>query len=567
MVLSNTRRRARVWLLILTLYGSPLRATQTPLHSPLASEDWEVKKDLASILKDPPIQQHERLSEALQIIHPIQSGPRCHYQAALNLLNDCKFLESASPDVKVDSEATLQQLETIYAARLAVCELMSANVPIPPDCKVVTPSPEACIKKRSGYTSWFSQAERPNGDRLCYPGSPPPKEFQRCMKALFSQNQSWMSYSNARQNAVVMCHASRDVIEKEKNLSFYKNLGEAVSVMASILEQYNQKIKAWLTEHDALVEKIRASSEHALVDMQEGLSTFDTIRSAFRSFAGMMSHMTESYSQEISKNIEKSKMDMEQHRQELQQHHEEMAEFSLKHAADYRTQLQMGHDAALAALRSYHNAALETLQANHNAAIHKVNEVATTVDNLQIKVQISSDRMEHINQGLVNVNRTVQQLDAATERLPEMLHVLTTVGSIIASPQLWLAGIMCLFGVWKANGRVAGYFVATGGLLYGLLLLDVRTHVGAAWNNLNNNIVRFATTGSPAMLSVILFALFFVLSFVLHLHLRSAYLYVYEDERGEKGVLPSIEMPHQPESQPPRKRGPLSLFKALHLAS
>jgi hypothetical protein len=151
------------------------------------------------------------LSEALQIIHPIQTGPRCHYHAALNLLNDCKFLETASTDSKNDAEANLDQVETVYAARLAVCELQSAYAEIPTDCKVVMASREACIKKRG---PWFSRQENPKDNRLCYPEEPDPNKFNRCMKALFSINQSWMSYSNARQNAVVMCHASRDVIEK-----------------------------------------------------------------------------------------------------------------------------------------------------------------------------------------------------------------------------------------------------------------------------------------------------------------------------------------------------------------
>lgn len=78
-------------------------------------------------------------------------------------------------------------------------------------------------------------------------------------------------------------------------------MGDAVSVMASVLEQYNEQIKVWLNEHDALVAKIRTSSEQVLQDMHEGLSTFDSIRNAFRSFAGMMYSASESYSDEISK--------------------------------------------------------------------------------------------------------------------------------------------------------------------------------------------------------------------------------------------------------------------------
>jgi len=98
-------------ILTIMLFCQPLQSAYAPQHSPMVHEglrsgltmgsnsdhgtDFGAKRDLASILQDPPLQQHERLSEALQILHPIQSGPRCHYHAALNLLNDCKFLESA----------------------------------------------------------------------------------------------------------------------------------------------------------------------------------------------------------------------------------------------------------------------------------------------------------------------------------------------------------------------------------------------------------------------------------------------------------------------------------------
>jgi hypothetical protein len=76
-------------------------------------------------------------------------------------------------------------------------------------------------------------------------------------------------------------------------------MGEAVSLMASILEQYNNQIKVWLIEHDVLVAKMRFSSEQLVQEMEEGLSTFESIKSAFRSFAGLMHQTSESYSEVV----------------------------------------------------------------------------------------------------------------------------------------------------------------------------------------------------------------------------------------------------------------------------
>ncbi|KAF2749782.1 hypothetical protein M011DRAFT_484477 [Sporormia fimetaria CBS 119925] len=509
------------------------------------------KKDLASVLQDPPLQQHERLSEALQIIYPLQSGPRCHYQAALNLLNDCKFLENANPDAKDHSEARLDQLETVYAARLAVCELLSANVDIPPDCKVVTPSREACVKKRSGYSAWFSRQDEPKEDRLCYPETLHPKPFKRCMKALFSQNQSWMSYSNARQNAVVMCHASRDVIEKDRSLSFYKNLGEAVNFMASTLERQNEQIKSWLTEQDALVSKILSTSEQALQEAQESFSTFESLKGAFRSFAGMMARTTESYSETVEESLQRTKAIVEQHNQEIQQYQDTLAEASVQHAFAQRSELESNHKAAVDALRSYHYAALETLQMNHEAAISKVHHVAHTVDELQEKVDASTNSIGFINEGLIKVNQTVERLDAATESLPDMINMLTTVGGVFSSPQLFFAAAVCILGLWKANGPIAGYVIATGGLCYFLSLLKIPEAASNCWHHLTALLRTY-----PLHCAIYGFAIVVILSYLIHVRLRSAYLHTIRDEHGHKGVLPSIEAPSYP-STPHRGRGVL----------
>jgi len=71
--------------------------------------------------------------------------------------------------------------------------------------------------------------------------------------------------------------------------------------MTVVLTEYNEKIKIWLKEHEAALEKIRTSSEKSLQDLEENLSTLESIKSGFRSFKGMISHLTETFSQEVKK--------------------------------------------------------------------------------------------------------------------------------------------------------------------------------------------------------------------------------------------------------------------------
>jgi hypothetical protein len=308
---------------------------------------------------------------------------------------------------------------------------------------------------------------------------------------------------------------------------------------------------------------------------------------------------------------------MEQHRQEMQQYHQDLADTSLQHASVQRTYLQQNHDAAVAALQSYHSAALDTLQTNHEAAVAKVIEVVNIVDTIQEKVvslaepcaysplliveqKVSSKHMDSINevsieslgrsmmtdgyQGLISVNRTVERLDAATENLPEMLHILTTLGNIVTNPQLLVAFAICLIGLWKANGKLAGYLIAaTGkvsytnpssicidlviGLTYALRLINIQDYARAVKDCFRNNVAPFATSQHPIVLLLIACGLFCLLSFATQAYIQSACLYKYQDDKGEEGVLPSIETPRQPATPPPQNRHRLSIFRTLHSAS
>lgn len=156
------------------------------------------------------MQQQEILSQALRIVHSMESAPTCNRLAALNLINDCKSLEQSSGDGRPNTEMVLDEIKSEYAARLAICELVGAKATVPRECIILVPSTQACVKSR--FMSFFSRQDSSKED-YCYPEATR-SQFERCLRALEARPQSWTSYSNARQNAVVMCHASRDSVEK-----------------------------------------------------------------------------------------------------------------------------------------------------------------------------------------------------------------------------------------------------------------------------------------------------------------------------------------------------------------
>ena len=165
-----------------------------------SSEDGTVT-DLTALVRPSPVENSAIYYEALQILTSMQASPSCHRMAAAKLLNSCQSIEGA-PSA---TEASLDDVKSIYAAQLAMCEIVSAGSVIPQQCKPLTPGQES--KGRRGF-SGIAAGGRQRPDRSDN------EQLGQCLQALESRPQWWTSYSNSRQNAVVMCRAARVEIEK-----------------------------------------------------------------------------------------------------------------------------------------------------------------------------------------------------------------------------------------------------------------------------------------------------------------------------------------------------------------
>lgn len=155
----------------------------------------DIGTDLTALILDPLNGQSELYLKALELLGSIQSAPSCNRLVASNLLTSCKSIEGPSSD----SESTIDDVKSIYAAQLAVCELRSAGALTPPPCALV--SPTATDKQTKPYHKV---------DKY---------HLSQCLQSLESRPQWWTSYSNNRQNAVVMCQAARVEVEKGRSYS------------------------------------------------------------------------------------------------------------------------------------------------------------------------------------------------------------------------------------------------------------------------------------------------------------------------------------------------------------
>lgn len=155
--------------------------------------------------------------------------------AASALMDSCATLDDAgTTDSTKDADVSLDQAKSIFATRLAICEILEAKASIPGKCEAFVPSDQNTRKK--GFMGRFTSqgATKPT---LSYPvyESSTEQHLDQCRTALASRSQWWTSYSNSRQNAVSLCHAVRGAIEKDEALHLHKVLAETTRDVAQAL--------------------------------------------------------------------------------------------------------------------------------------------------------------------------------------------------------------------------------------------------------------------------------------------------------------------------------------------
>ena len=310
------------------------------LHSP--SADAMHTANLDALFQYTTSRNYKVISQAVDFVVSMQTAPTCTRMAASHLMNECKLLDHAPDFAKSRPEAYLDNVKTEYAAKLAVCELLSAQPPsnaIPPlHCDILVPSSRACSK-----SGWWSQAPT-QSDKQCYPEY---KEYQysQCLKTLQSSPQYWTSFSNARQNAVVMCQASRDAIERETHLEVFKNLTQAMGTVSSNIKQTVEEYVTLLHNQKQFADELRESQNQFKKDVsavqEKALTTVGTLDDKFHTF------METSISELIAALAEGQSAGIVRIREEMQVFSQDMISENSQLAKSLTTELQQHHDRAI----------------------------------------------------------------------------------------------------------------------------------------------------------------------------------------------------------------------------
>lgn len=341
------------------------------------------------------------ISQAVDFVVSMQTAPTCTRMAASHLMNECKLLEHAPDFAKSRPEAYLDNVKTEYAAKLAVCELLSAQSPsnaVPPlHCDILVPSSRACSKG-----GWWSQVPI-DSDKQCYPEY---KEYQysQCLKTLQSSPQYWTSFSNARQNAVVMCQASRDAIERENHLETFKNLTQVMGAVSSSIKSTTDEYASMLRDQKQFADELHESQSRFKTDVtavqDKALATMGTLDDKFHTF------METSISELITALADGQSVEIVRIREEMQVFSQDLIAENSQLAKTLTTELQQQHDRAIISLQMNHQAqvgsyeVLSGYMGDITIATNRINETAnsslTKIGNIEHRLDSLSNKAEHI---------------------------------------------------------------------------------------------------------------------------------------------------------------------------
>jgi hypothetical protein len=204
--------------------------------------------DLASLLKVQAAEPDGILSSATELLNSMNSSPSCNRIAASRLLISCQSISGSGNGQGSRPAEALDHVKSLYAARLAICEITGAGAPIPEQCSSTLTSRSSDTLFQSPYGE-----DQPNGGEKDIIQA---AQLERCLKSLEARPQWWTSYSNNRQNAVVMCQAARIEIDREELLNLHKTLTGVTFGLTNTLNQSLHSAESQAVQHKLFVETV-----------------------------------------------------------------------------------------------------------------------------------------------------------------------------------------------------------------------------------------------------------------------------------------------------------------------
>ncbi|KAL4983768.1 hypothetical protein BDW68DRAFT_181293 [Aspergillus falconensis] len=344
--------------------------------------------DLVSFLNSRTQKHDELLTEALQLLDTLNSSSSCNKLAATKLVSSCKSIgRNTESSGGSDIYLTLEHVRSLYAARLAICELSGAGISIPSPCRSVngSPAPRRRLWGRQPGNSFatedFEYMQK--------------ADFEPCLKVLESRPQWWTSYSNSKQNAVVICQASRTEIDKEYILETYNSILQSSAKLSDGLYEALKMAAEESAKSRAFAQSTELLRKEMLREMQESTSTL--LERMSHNIGTRLDSLTEA----LFSSLRRLQLRLRSLEGDIQN--------SSNSAESVRHMLQYIHDESL--LRS------EQIAMTQQQNVEKHNELALS---LQSKLKsITEDDITKLRQGVGHIDSSLEWLYARIVQIYE----------------------------------------------------------------------------------------------------------------------------------------------------
>ncbi|KAL4865598.1 hypothetical protein BDV12DRAFT_200008 [Aspergillus spectabilis] len=377
--------------------------------------------DLISFLKSRAQNQDESFTQATELLESIKlSSPSCNQVAASKLITSCESI-GRKPDISMDSDTylALENVRSLYAARLAVCELSGAGASTPSPCRQINAPPG---KQKRGFDFFFK-----HNAATVTTESVPREVLEPCLKSLESRPQWWTSYSNNRQNAVVICQAARIENEKDEILELYNTILKSSINLSDALQAALRVAAEESSSHRAFVHSTELLREEMLREAEESTSSFkrafgrvsQELETSYRSvIEGISSALGSVHTgvMKVEKNLQNSSSEADHLRQMLQSIHEETLLRSEEIASTQQQNAATHNDLALSLQYN--------LQSIAQYDIAKLAQNIETFDEslewLYAKVALILQQEESVSERLRTINSSLDEFQLRIDSLHEI---------------------------------------------------------------------------------------------------------------------------------------------------
>ncbi|KAL8685149.1 MAG: hypothetical protein Q9218_007946, partial [Villophora microphyllina] len=243
--------------------------------------------DLTTLLQGSTTKQNQVYAHALQVLESLRASPSCHRFAASTLIHSCQTIDGSSSN----SEGSLEDFKSVYAAQLAICEVTEAGSGPPGTCDAFLPSDQ----NRLSWTLNHGLSQHNGLDRKLK------SQLSLCLQSLESRPQHWTSYSNNRQNAVIMCQAARIQVDKDELIKLHQSMTKTASGANSALDRAVSAANEAVVRQEQFGKEVKRFQRQIIQDLEASKSE---TQSFFRTLTKNLDSALQGITSRISTKVE-----------------------------------------------------------------------------------------------------------------------------------------------------------------------------------------------------------------------------------------------------------------------